>query len=148
MAAGTQIIGSTAKFRDGLMFRSVPTLTHRHVALPVGEYTGTLRQPIMSVDVKRPVKINMIKINLGGAADGGRRKKDPSGRIWLPGHDHYPSVALRATSQSSLSKGGQDGSHPPNEFISVSHSEGHRPGHLRPTRGAGTEGHRSASTPR
>ena len=57
MAAGTQIIGSTGKFRDGLMFRSVPTLTHRHVALPVGEYTGTLRQPIMSVDVKRPVKI-------------------------------------------------------------------------------------------
>jgi hypothetical protein len=36
------------------MFRSVPTLTHRHVALPVGEYTGTLRQPIMSVDVRRP----------------------------------------------------------------------------------------------
>lgn len=43
---------------------------------------------------------------------------------------------------------GQDGSHPPNEFISVSHSEGYRPGHLRRTRGAGTEGHRSASTPR
>ena len=43
---------------------------------------------------------------------------------------------------------GQNGSHPPNEFISVSHSEGHRPGHLRRTRGAGTEGHRSASTPR
>jgi hypothetical protein len=39
---------------DELMFRSVPTLTHRHVALPVGEYTGTLRQPIMSVDVRRP----------------------------------------------------------------------------------------------
>jgi hypothetical protein len=55
------------------------TLTYRHVALPVGEYTGTLRQPIMSVDVKRPVKINMIKINLGAAAEGGRPKKEPSG---------------------------------------------------------------------
>jgi hypothetical protein len=39
------------------MFPVGATLTHRHVALPVGEYTGTLRQPIMSVDVKRPVKI-------------------------------------------------------------------------------------------
>jgi hypothetical protein len=48
------------------------TLTHWHVALPVGEYTGTLRQPIMSVDVKRPVKINMIKINLSGAAEDGK----------------------------------------------------------------------------
>jgi hypothetical protein len=75
VAAGTQIIGSMAKFRDGLMFRSVSTLTHRHVALPVGEYAGILRQPIMSVDVKRPVKINMIKINLSGAAEGGRRQE-------------------------------------------------------------------------
>jgi hypothetical protein len=37
VAAETQIIGSMGKFRDGLMFPSVPTLTHRHVALPVGE---------------------------------------------------------------------------------------------------------------
>ena len=35
---------------------------------------------------------------------------------------------------------GQNGLHPPNEFITLSHSEGHRPGHLRRTRGAGTEG--------
>jgi hypothetical protein len=37
--------------------------------------TGTLRQPIMSVDVRRPVKINMIKINLSGAAEDGRRQE-------------------------------------------------------------------------
>jgi hypothetical protein len=29
----------------------------------------------MSVNVKRPVKINMIKINLSAAAEGGRRKR-------------------------------------------------------------------------
>jgi catechol 2,3-dioxygenase-like lactoylglutathione lyase family enzyme len=76
------------------------TLTHRHVALPVGEYTGTLRQPIMSVDVKRPVKINMIKINLGAAAEGGRPKKEPSGRIWLPG-----SLSVDMLSQCAYSYG-------------------------------------------
>jgi hypothetical protein len=76
------------------------TLTHRHVALPVGEYTGTLRQPIISVDVERPVKINMIKSNLGAAAEGGRPKKEPSGRIWLPG-----SLPVDMLSQCAYSYG-------------------------------------------
>src|SRR5215217_8666143 len=37
--------------------------------------TGTLRQRIMSVDVRRPVKISMIKIISSGAAEDGRRQE-------------------------------------------------------------------------
>jgi hypothetical protein len=74
VAAGTQIIGSAGKFRDGFPVRRCPRgaigsgLAGRRID------TGTLRQPIISLDVKRSVKINMIKINLSAAAEDGTRR--------------------------------------------------------------------------
>jgi hypothetical protein len=73
VAAGTRILGSVGRFRDGFDVRSVPTLT-------IGGGLAVRRmgyrhwpQPDQECGCRATVKINMIKINLRAATALSRR---------------------------------------------------------------------------